>query len=98
MKTIVAILSSRDYTSGGCGIAQSHQLGPQRPQSVQTHTPPQTSVPSHAFAQQVKPATASRSDWSLLFASSTCTPNTGPLPSSFVSPLPTSSVPAASIV
>src|SRR6185369_8940977 len=86
------------YSSGGPGIAQSHQLGPQRPQSVQTHTPPQTSVPSHVFAQQVKADAASRSDRSFLLASSTCTPNASPFPLSSVSPLPTDRAPAASIV
>src|SRR6185369_15429241 len=82
------------YSSGGPGIAQSHQLGPQRPQSVQTHVP-QTNVPLHALTQQVKPDAASRSDERLLFGFSTCTPNPG-TPSSFVSSLPTSRVPAAS--
>src|ERR1041385_6120889 len=103
MKTIVAIIptwpsASHHYSSSGPGIAQSHQFGPQRPQSVQTHTPPHTSVPSHAFAQQVRFEAATSSAENFLFASSTCTPNTGPPPSSFVSVLPTNSVPAASIV
>ena len=88
-------MATRHHSSSGPGIAQSHQLGPHREQSVQTHTAPQTSVPSHARAQQVKPDASTRSAGRLLLAFSTCTPNAF---SNFISLPPTCRVVTASVV
>src|SRR4051794_39278061 len=83
---------------GGAGGLQSHQpcVKP-TPQSVHTHTP-QTSVPLQVLVQHVAAGEASKSAGSLFSTSSTCTPNGRLPPSSFVKPLSTSRVSAASIV
>src|ERR1043165_1442038 len=102
MKTIVAIFPacrahSFHYSSGGPGIAQSHQPGPQRPQSVQTHTP-QITVPAQVVAQHVRGGVANAAAGSFLSGLRTCTLNCTFPRLSLVKSLSTSRVSTASIV
>src|ERR1041385_1965344 len=79
------------------GAAQSHQPGPQRPQSVQTHTP-QITVPAQVVAQHVRGGVANAAAGSFLSGLRTCTLNCTFPRLSLVKSLSTSRVSTASIV